>query len=149
MEMAFEVTHLQPRSSSVPISGQSGDPDYPQMSPDDEDFSDDDSTREDDAILPGDIDDYVYDNHDGTSTCIWPDASNEAGYCGRVSTWPLIKRHIKRMHYHERSVVLFVLNGGAEASFLGPSLANMGTANIHSLPSSVVMFTTIHSAYTK
>ena len=124
-EMGSELSHSQPRSRSESISGQSDDHDHPPMSPDYEDISDDnisddnisddnisddtsDDMSDDEPTLPGSVDQYTHDNHNGTWMCTWPDGSKPSGVCEFISTCPLVKRHIKRMHYRERLVVLFI-----------------------------------------
>ena len=59
-----------------------------------------DTPPSDEPVFLGPIENYVQDNQNGTSECLW--VSRNGSRCKFVSRWELVKRHIKRTHYHER-----------------------------------------------
>ena len=57
-------------------------------------------TSPDEPVFSGPIGNYIQNNQNGTSECLW--VSGDGLPCKFVSRWELVKRHIKRTHYHER-----------------------------------------------
>jgi hypothetical protein len=103
-ERISEMADSQPRSRSASVSEPPGTPHDLLMSPNHDEVFEDDPSQLDVGTIPGESDDYTYDNRNGTSTCIW---SEHGRICGFISTSTLIKRHIKRRHFLERSVKSF------------------------------------------
>lgn len=52
------------------------------------------------AVSLGRVENYIQNHLDGKFECAW--VSETGAYCGFVSRWGLVKRHVRRMHYLEK-----------------------------------------------